>query len=215
MGWRPAAAAVAAVAAELCRNEARVQQAVRQVEQAGSGSGGSARGYTADLASLSAVRRLADQVRQDCPRLDVLINNAGVYEQQLSKSHVSRQAANCWHQLIEGGRVESRGLACRNTSAAFSCKSSLALLCSAAPCCCLSPLQDGLEMTWAVNVAAPFLLTACLLDVVAERVVNVSSISAASSIDFGNLQQVPQLHCACAASLPAYLAGCWAMQQQQ
>lgn len=49
--------------------------------------------------------------------------------------------------------------------------------------------QDGLEMTWAVNVAAPFLLTACLLEAVKERVVVVSSISAASSIDWGNLQQ--------------------------
>ena len=45
-------------------------------------------------------------------------------------------------------------------------------------------------MTYAVNVAAPFLLTACLLGAVRERVVNVASISAASSIDFANLQQV-------------------------
>lgn len=44
-------------------------------------------------------------------------------------------------------------------------------------------------MTWAVNVAAPFLLTACLLEAVKERVVVVSSISAASSIDWSNLQQ--------------------------
>ncbi|KAL4428803.1 hypothetical protein ABPG77_005241 [Micractinium sp. CCAP 211/92] len=49
--------------------------------------------------------------------------------------------------------------------------------------------QDGLEMTWAVNVAAPFLLTACLLGTVQRRIVNVASISAASSIDFDNLQQ--------------------------
>jgi NAD(P)-dependent dehydrogenase (short-subunit alcohol dehydrogenase family) len=62
-------------------------------------------------------------------------------------------------------------------------------------------------MTWAVNVAAPFLLTGCLLDVVAERVVNVSSISAASSLDFGNLQQVPPPPCAvqCIALLPSCL----------
>lgn len=45
-------------------------------------------------------------------------------------------------------------------------------------------------MTWAVNVAAPFLLTACLLGTVQRRIVNVASISAASSIDFDNLQQV-------------------------
>jgi NAD(P)-dependent dehydrogenase (short-subunit alcohol dehydrogenase family) len=51
-------------------------------------------------------------------------------------------------------------------------------------------VQDGLELTWAVNVAAPFLLTACLLGALRGRVVTVASISAASSIDFGNLQQV-------------------------
>ena len=42
----------------------------------------------------------------------------------------------------------------------------------------------------AVNVAAPFLLTSLLLGAVKERVVVVSSISAASSLDFSNLQQV-------------------------
>jgi NAD(P)-dependent dehydrogenase (short-subunit alcohol dehydrogenase family) len=78
-------------------------------------------------------------------------------------------------------------------------------------------VQDGFELTWAVNVAAPFLLTACLLPAVTDRVVNVASISAASSIDFGNLQQVgwlgsagscllkDALHC-CQPSLPGF--GC-------
>lgn len=46
---------------------------------------------------------------------------------------------------------------------------------------------DGFELTWGVNVAAPFLLTSLLLDRVKERIVNVSSISAGSRIDFGNL----------------------------
>lgn len=117
------------------RSEGRVQQAVQAVQQAGAGSGGSAQGFTEDLASLVGVRRLADRVQRDHPSLHVLINNAGVYETQLKKS------------------------------------------------------KDGLEMTYAVNVAAPFLLTACLLGAVRERVVNVASISAASSIDFANLQQ--------------------------
>ncbi|PSC75037.1 short chain dehydrogenase reductase family isoform A [Micractinium conductrix] len=90
----------------------------------------------ADFASLAGVRGLAEQVRLDFPQgIDVLINNAGVYEQSLEKS------------------------------------------------------QDGLELTWAVNVAAPFLLTSLLLGAVRRRVVNVASVSAASSIDFDNLQQ--------------------------
>ena len=37
---------------------------------------------------------------------------------------------------------------------------------------------------------APFLLTSLLLDTVKERIVNVSSISAGSHIDFDNLNQV-------------------------
>lgn len=40
--------------------------------------GDGARPYLADLASLTEVRRLADQVRADQPRLDVLVNNAGI-----------------------------------------------------------------------------------------------------------------------------------------
>ena len=40
--------------------------------------GAGARGYVADLGSLGEVRELAAQVRAEVPRLDVLVNNAGV-----------------------------------------------------------------------------------------------------------------------------------------
>src|SRR6266700_6029179 len=40
--------------------------------------GGGARGYVADLASLGRVREVATQVRAEVPRLDVLVNNAGI-----------------------------------------------------------------------------------------------------------------------------------------
>ena len=50
--------------------------------------------------------------------------------------------------------------------------------------------MDGIEMTWAVNMLAPFLLTSLLLDTVKERIVNVGSTALARSVDFGNLQQV-------------------------
>jgi NAD(P)-dependent dehydrogenase (short-subunit alcohol dehydrogenase family) len=40
--------------------------------------GGDARGYLADLSSLGEVRRLAAEVRENEPRLDVLVNNAGI-----------------------------------------------------------------------------------------------------------------------------------------
>ena len=58
----------------------------------------------------------------------------------------------------------------------------------------MSKTADGFEMTWAVNVMAPFLLTSLLLDRVTDRIINVSSISAGSSIDFSNLQQVANPH---------------------
>ena len=40
--------------------------------------GGGARGYVADLAGLGGVRELAALVRAEVPRLDVLVNNAGI-----------------------------------------------------------------------------------------------------------------------------------------
>jgi NAD(P)-dependent dehydrogenase (short-subunit alcohol dehydrogenase family) len=40
--------------------------------------GGGARGYVADLASLGEVRDLAGRIRAEVPRLDVLVNNAGI-----------------------------------------------------------------------------------------------------------------------------------------
>ena len=49
--------------------------------------------------------------------------------------------------------------------------------------------DDGMELTWQVNVVAPFILTALLWKLVEERIVNVASLSASHSIDFSNLQQ--------------------------
>ena len=50
--------------------------------------------------------------------------------------------------------------------------------------------EDNYEMTWAVNVLAPFLLASLLQDAVTSRIVNVSSISAGRDLDWGNLNQV-------------------------
>ena len=54
------------------RDAARGQQLVAELGAA------TARFYPADLASLAAVRRLADAIRADHERLELLINNAGV-----------------------------------------------------------------------------------------------------------------------------------------
>ncbi len=58
---------------------------------------GEARGYLADLASLDEVRRLAAEIREHEPRLDVLVNNAGIGtgERELSADgHELRLAVN-------------------------------------------------------------------------------------------------------------------------
>src|SRR5215217_7600416 len=93
----------------------------------------------ADLSSQEEVRRLADEFKEAHPRLDVLINNAGV---------------------IRSKRVAS---------------------------------ADGIEMTFAVNHLAHFLLTNLLLDLLKatapSRIVNVSSGEQRNgTIDFDDLQ---------------------------
>ncbi len=52
-----------------------------------------------------------------------------------------------------------------------------------------SKSKDGYELTWAVNVLAPYLLTSLVLPLVTDHIINVSSISASSTLDFDNLQQ--------------------------
>ncbi len=42
--------------------------------------------YLVDLSSLAEVRNFANQIKSDLPRLDVLINNAGVWEKYYQKS---------------------------------------------------------------------------------------------------------------------------------
>jgi retinol dehydrogenase-14 len=93
----------------------------------------------ADVSSQEEIRRLADEFKEAYPRLDVLINNAGVFRSK------------------------------RITTA------------------------DGIEMTFAVNHLAYFLLTNLLLDVLKasapSRIVNVSSGDHSNAtIDFDDLQ---------------------------
>ncbi|MBD3225480.1 MAG: SDR family NAD(P)-dependent oxidoreductase [Caldithrix sp.] len=91
----------------------------------------------ADLSSQSQIVRLADHVCRTYHRLDILINNAGVFRK---KKYLT---------------------------------------------------EDGYELTFAVNHLAPFLLTGLLLDLLMDssigRIVNVSSMTHASTIDFENL----------------------------
>ena len=79
-----------ALAAELARSGAtvlvhgrdpgRIADTIEEVTAAAGdpAAGGRARGYQADLSGLAGVRDLADQVIAAEPRLDVLVNNAGI-----------------------------------------------------------------------------------------------------------------------------------------
>jgi NAD(P)-dependent dehydrogenase (short-subunit alcohol dehydrogenase family) len=58
------------------RNRERGAALVAEIEEEGKGS---ARFYAADFASLAAVRELAAAIRRDYDRLDVLVNNAGIW----------------------------------------------------------------------------------------------------------------------------------------
>jgi NAD(P)-dependent dehydrogenase (short-subunit alcohol dehydrogenase family) len=102
-------AAGGAKLAIVARSQARARAAVERISAAG-GEGTTIDVLDADLASQASVRRLASNVLDRYPRVDVLVNNAG--------------AMNTRRQITE----------------------------------------DGIELTWAVNHLAPFLLTNLLLD---------------------------------------------------
>jgi NAD(P)-dependent dehydrogenase (short-subunit alcohol dehydrogenase family) len=92
----------------VARSEARGAEAAAQIGAAGGGKPVDV--LLADLSSQAEVRRLAAEVLERYPRLDVLVNNAGAI-------HGSRQLT-----------------------------------------------EDGIELTWAVNHLATFLLTTLLLE---------------------------------------------------
>jgi NAD(P)-dependent dehydrogenase (short-subunit alcohol dehydrogenase family) len=108
----------------VARSEARAADAVSQIEAA-NGGGSAVDVLIADLGSQASVRRLAAEVLDRYPRLDVLVNNAGAV-------HTTRRIT-----------------------------------------------EDGIELTWAVNHLAPFLLTNLLLARLKEsapaRIVTTSS----------------------------------------
>jgi NAD(P)-dependent dehydrogenase (short-subunit alcohol dehydrogenase family) len=93
---------------------------------------------TSDLSSLKQVKLLSEEIHVKFQKINVLINNAGVYEHRKVASH------------------------------------------------------DGHEMTFAVNHLGHFYLTHLLKDLIPvnndSRIINVSSMAHAGSIDFENLQ---------------------------
>ena len=66
------------------RSETKLEQALTEIRDASPDA--QVGGYVADLSSLKAVRQLSQQVLTDLDKLDVLINNAGVYKSPISQS---------------------------------------------------------------------------------------------------------------------------------
>lgn len=107
----------------ICRNPEKARAAQQEIREKGQGARVDL--LIADLASKKQVRKVAAEFLSTYPRLDVLVNNAGLVQKQ--------------KQMTE----------------------------------------DGIEVQWATNHLAPFLLTSLLLDVLKKsapaRVVTVSS----------------------------------------
>jgi NAD(P)-dependent dehydrogenase (short-subunit alcohol dehydrogenase family) len=117
------------------RSDERIAATLEAVRRAGARE---ARGYRADFASLAQVRALAAEVAKAEPRLDVLVDNAGI-------------GTN-----VPGGNVRAES-------------------------------ADGVELRFAVNYLADYLLTRELLPLLRRsapaRIVHISSIGQAA-IDF-------------------------------
>ena len=75
------------------RNRDRAKEVVNAIER----EGGAAHFYIADLSSLAEVRSLAEAVLLDHPRLDVLVNNAGI---AYGRNHNERQVSQDGYELL-------------------------------------------------------------------------------------------------------------------
>ncbi|MEM1323216.1 MAG: SDR family NAD(P)-dependent oxidoreductase [Bacteroidota bacterium] len=64
------------------RNAQKLEAVIAEVKAASNNE--AIKGFTTDLSDFQAVRQLAQQINQALPKLDVLINNAGVYKSAVS-----------------------------------------------------------------------------------------------------------------------------------
>lgn len=78
------------------RSQEKIQRAIDEIKQATGND--KTFGYQADFASLAQVKALGEQVIAEHPRLDVVINNAGLGPG--SRSNPARQVSQDGHELI-------------------------------------------------------------------------------------------------------------------
>ncbi|MEM5564721.1 SDR family NAD(P)-dependent oxidoreductase [Psychroserpens sp. AS72] len=60
------------------RSEAKVSKVVSEIKEASNNQ--NIKGLVADFSDLEAVSKLAEQIKNDIPKIDILINNAGIFK---------------------------------------------------------------------------------------------------------------------------------------
>ncbi|MEM6718878.1 MAG: SDR family NAD(P)-dependent oxidoreductase [Bacteroidota bacterium] len=66
------------------RNPEKLAKVISEIQTASHNS--NIKGFTADLSTVTTVKQLAADIANEVPKIDVLINNAGVYNSKISKS---------------------------------------------------------------------------------------------------------------------------------
>jgi len=66
------------------RNADKLKAVISEIKTASNND--NVNGFVADFSDLKAVRNMAKQINHDLPKLDVLINNAGVYKSRVAKT---------------------------------------------------------------------------------------------------------------------------------
>uniref|UniRef100_A0A8C6TRM7 Retinol dehydrogenase 14b n=1 Tax=Neogobius melanostomus TaxID=47308 RepID=A0A8C6TRM7_9GOBI len=69
-----------------CRDRGRAEEAALELTKSGGGAGGELVIKLLDLASLRSVRSFCEEITQEEPKIDVLINNAGIYQCPYTKT---------------------------------------------------------------------------------------------------------------------------------
>ena len=149
------------------RDWSRAEALVDEIKRAG----GRASFIAADLASLAEVRKFAADVDAACPRIDVLINNAGIGSSSSSSSSSSGGSSSGGGSSSSSSSGSSSGSSSSNSGKR-------------------QESRDGHELRFAVNYLAGFLLTHLLLAKIKAsapaRIINVSSLGQ-QEIDFGDV----------------------------
>jgi len=66
------------------RDPEKLEKVIEEIKSASNND--SIKGFVADFSDMSAVRKMAHQVNEELSKLDILINNAGVYKSRVSKT---------------------------------------------------------------------------------------------------------------------------------